>query len=333
MGRRLRCGHNHKYFWVVAAMIFVQILLGVVTAHYGVEGDGFYGIPLSKWLPYGVTRTWHMQLGIFWIATAWLAAGLFIGPPVSGEEPKGQTPRRQRAVRRPAGGRRRLDGRPVVERPAACSATLVLVRPPGLRVRRSGPRLADRPVRGLLLWLAWCARALPGVEPRPRADSPAVLFVMATTAIALFYGAGLTWGQHTHLSMVEYWRWWVVHLWVEGFFEVFATAVIAFLFTRLGLVRSSTATTAVLLSTIVSSPAASSAPAITCTSRVRRRGAGVGCGVQRAGSGAAGLIGFEACENFRLSARQTMGAHTAGRSTSSSPWPSGTWWAPACSAS
>ena len=79
-----------KYFWLVSAMILVQILLGVVTAHYGVEGDGFYGIPLSKWLPYSVTRTWHLQLGVLWIATAWLAAGLFIGPLVSGSEPRGQ---------------------------------------------------------------------------------------------------------------------------------------------------------------------------------------------------------------------------------------------------
>ena len=78
-----------KYFWVVSALLLVQMLLGVVTAHYGVEGDAFYGIPLSKWLPYSVTRTWHVQLGLFWIATAWLAAGLFIGPLVSGQEPKG----------------------------------------------------------------------------------------------------------------------------------------------------------------------------------------------------------------------------------------------------
>jgi len=55
-------------------MILVQMLLGVVTAHYGVEGDGFYGIPLSKWLPYSVTRTWHVQLGVLWIATSWLGA-------------------------------------------------------------------------------------------------------------------------------------------------------------------------------------------------------------------------------------------------------------------
>ena len=79
-----------KYFWVVAALILVQMLMGVITAHYGVEGDGFYGIPLSKILPYSVSRTWHVQIGIFWIATAWLAAGLFIGPLVSGKEPKGQ---------------------------------------------------------------------------------------------------------------------------------------------------------------------------------------------------------------------------------------------------
>ena len=79
-----------KYFWVVSALILVQMLLGVVTAHYGVEGDGFYGFPLSEWLPYSVTRTWHIQMGLFWIATAWLAAGLFIGPLVSEQEPAGQ---------------------------------------------------------------------------------------------------------------------------------------------------------------------------------------------------------------------------------------------------
>ena len=51
---------------------------------------GFYGIPLAKWLPYSVARTWHLQIGIFWIATSWLATGLYIVPAVSGVEPKGQ---------------------------------------------------------------------------------------------------------------------------------------------------------------------------------------------------------------------------------------------------
>jgi nitric oxide reductase subunit B len=76
-----------KYFWVVTALWVVQIGLGAVTAHYAVEGGGFYGIPLADWLPYSVARTWHTQLGIFWIATAWLATGLFVAPAISGHEP------------------------------------------------------------------------------------------------------------------------------------------------------------------------------------------------------------------------------------------------------
>jgi len=77
------------------------------------------------------------------------------------------------------------------------------------------------------------------------------LLFMATTAIGLFFASALMWGEHTHISEVEYWRWWLVHLWVEGFFEVFATAVMALIFTRLGLLKVQAATVAVLFATIV----------------------------------------------------------------------------------
>ena len=101
--------------------------------------------------------------------------------------------------------------------------------------------------------------AVPG-RPRSsarRSKTPAstatcsIFFLLSAGAIGLFYGAGLTWGQHTHLSIVEYWRWWVVHLWVEGFFEVFATTVIAFFFTRLSLIRRGLAAKAALLSATI----------------------------------------------------------------------------------
>ena len=71
--------------------------------------------------------------------------------------------------------------------------------------------------------------------------------VIATLSIGLLFGAGLAYGEHAHISIMEYWRWWVVHLWVEGFFEVFATTVIAFFFTRLGLVEPRFAAQAALL--------------------------------------------------------------------------------------
>ncbi len=242
-----------KYFWVVAALIVVQVGLGAVTAHYGVEGDGFYGIPLSKWLPYSVARTWHTQLGIFWIATAWLATGLFIAPAVSGHEPKGQ--------------------RFGINFLFTCLLVIVVGSLAGewfgvqqklgfvsnFWFGHQGYEYVDLGrfwqiflFVGLFVWLFLMIRAL---WPAIRNPSPnrhlLTLFVIASAAIGLFYGAGLMWGRQTHLAMAEYWRWWVVHLWVEGFFEVFATVVIAFLFTRMGLLRVASATSAVIFSTVI----------------------------------------------------------------------------------
>ncbi len=105
---------------------------------------------------------------------------------------------------------------------------------------------------GVLLWLALVVRTtLPALRQPGDQRQLLLIFLMASTAIGLFYGAGFNWGQHTHLSIVEYWRWWVIHLWVEGFFEVFATTVIAFFFARLHLVTTRLAAEASLLSATI----------------------------------------------------------------------------------
>ena len=102
---------------------------------------------------------------------------------------------------------------------------------------------------GLFVWLGLMVRAIAPAFRKPTENKHLLaLFVLASAAIGLFYGAGLMWGRQTHLAMAEYWRWWVVHLWVEGFFEVFATVAISFLFTRMGLIRTASATAAVLFS-------------------------------------------------------------------------------------
>jgi len=115
------------------------------------------------------------------------------------------------------------------------------------------------------------ARALwPAFRKSRESRHLLALFLMASTAIPVFYVPALLWGRHTHLSMAEYWRWWVVHLWVEGFFEVFATVAIAFLFTRMGLLRVKTATASVLFSTVVFLFGGSSARSTTCISAAPR---------------------------------------------------------------
>ncbi|MEO8592702.1 MAG: nitric-oxide reductase large subunit [Candidatus Solibacter sp.] len=242
-----------KYFWVVSLLILAQIIVGMITAHYGVEGDGFYGLKISSILPYSVTRTWHVQLGIFWIATAWLAAGLFIGPLVSGYEPKFQrlgvnvlfSALLVIVVGSMAGQWLSIMNR-------LSDSNSFLWGHQGYEYVDLGRMWQILLFVGLLIWLFLVVRAIrPALKNAGEQRHLLWLFLMSSAAIGLFYGAGLTWGQHTHLSIVEYWRWWVVHLWVEGFFEVFATTVIAFFFTRLGLIRPAFAAKAALLSATI----------------------------------------------------------------------------------
>ncbi len=247
-----------KYFWVVAALILVQIAVGIITAHYGVEGDGFYGIKLSEILPYSVTRTWHVQLGIFWIATAWLAAGLFIGPLVSGKEPKFQSLLVNvlfGALLLIVAGS--LTGEWMSIMNKMTDSQSFYWGHQGYEYVDLGRAWQILLFAGLLIWLFLVVRAVrpalsdPPLSKRGEQKPLLALFLMSSAAIGLFYGAGLTWGHHTHISIVEYWRWWVVHLWVEGFFEVFATTVIAFFFMSLGLIRPRLAAQGALLAATI----------------------------------------------------------------------------------
>jgi nitric oxide reductase subunit B len=238
-----------KYFFVVSLLFLLQIVMGIITAHYGVEGGGFYGIPLQDYLPYVVTRTWHTQLGIFWIATAWLAAGLFIAPYICGYEPKYQKLGVDVLF---------LALLVVVLGSMGGQWMSVMHMLPGdlwFWFGHQGYEYVDLGrvwqaalFVGLLLWLYLIARsAIPALR-KDGSRSLVMLYLLTTACIAFFYAPGLFWGMRSHLTVVEYWRWWVVHLWVEGFFEVFATTVIAFLFARLRVIRADHAAYAALLS-------------------------------------------------------------------------------------
>ncbi len=242
-----------KYFWVLLALFLVQILLGAMTAHYQVEGQLVYGYEMANVMPYSITRTWHTQLAVLWIAVAWLGTGLYIAPAISGHEPRFQR----------LGVNFLWISLIVIVVGSFAGQWAAVMQMLGLERNfwfgHQGWEYADMGrfwqwylFIGLMLWLFLVGRALwPALRVPNEARSIVGLLFLSTVAIGLFFAAALFWNENTHISIVEYWRWWLVHLWVEGFFEVFATAVIAFLFTRLGLIPVRTATIAVLFATII----------------------------------------------------------------------------------
>ncbi|WP_226913477.1 nitric-oxide reductase large subunit [Gephyromycinifex aptenodytis] len=260
-----------KYFFVVGAMFVLQIAMGILSAHYGVEGAALYGIPIDTILPYAVVRTWHTQLGILWIATAWLATGLYVAPAVGGREPKLQ----RLGVNILFGALVLVVAGSMVGQWFSITGRMGYGTELSWWLGTTGMEYLDLARTwqiglfiGLFLWLFLMTRGMWPALRRARKEghlSPTqtaplaggsqrtliIMLLISCLAIASFFGAAFGMGHDTHLSITEYWRWWVVHLWVEGFFEVFATVVIAFLFSRLGLVRPAMSATATLAATTI----------------------------------------------------------------------------------
>jgi len=242
-----------KYCLTAVALFVVQVLLGAVTAHYTVEGDAFFGFPLADYLPYAITRTWHLQLAVFWIATSFLAAGLFLAPAIGGKEPRFQRL-----------GVNVLFGALVLVVVGSLTGEWMAVQQKlgpdatfwfghqGYEYVDLGRAFQIALFGGLAIWLTLMLRALwPALTAKTSMRPVITLFTGSTIAIGLFYGAGFFFGARSHLSVMEYWRWWVVHLWVEGFFEVFATAAVAFLFAQFGLVTPRSAARASIFATSI----------------------------------------------------------------------------------
>ena len=243
-----------KYIATVAILLALQIALGAVTAHYAVEGHDFYGIPLSELAPYALTRTWHVQLAIFWIATAWLGAGLYLAPLIAGAEPPLQRLGGDvlwlalliAVLGSLAGQWLTLTGR------MTDPALVYWFGHQGYEFLDMGRFWQILIFAGLLIWLVLMMRCIVPAIRRAGADKHLlILLLLSSAGVALLFGAGFLYERDTHLTIAEYWRWWVVHLWVEGVFEVFATAWVAWVFVHMRLLRPATAGVYVMFSAMI----------------------------------------------------------------------------------
>jgi len=239
-------------FMVVASLLFLsQVLIGGGLAHYRAEPGDFFGIDLSTVFPSNLLRVWHLQTMIFWVATSYVGGALFVASALGGGDPKGQ--------------------RPFVH---LLFWAVVLVVVGSLLGQWAGIKnqLGDLwfwlgnqgweyleigrlwqilLAAGLLFWFWLIRRAVEPARANPELRTFVVFFLIAAFAIPFFYLPAFFFGAKTHYSIVDVWRFWIIHLWVEGFFEFFVTVIVAIILYQLGLVRRVTAIRVIYLDAVL----------------------------------------------------------------------------------
>ena len=236
------------FFLVMAILFLLQTMVGAASQHYRAELADFFGVDLAQYFPYNLARTWHVQLAIFWVATSFVAAGIFLAPMIAGREP-----RRQHwlaygllaALAVVVGGT--LVGSYLgihgVLRDGA-SNWLGLQGFEYLDLARLWQVLLSI---GLFFWVFMLFRVMRGRLRREHPGNMPWLFFLAALAIPAFYAVGLIARTGDHFTVTEFWRFWVVHLWVEDFLELFTTVMVAYMFVLLGVVRERVALAVIYL--------------------------------------------------------------------------------------
>jgi nitric oxide reductase subunit B len=235
------------FFLVMAALFLIQTLVGAASEHYRADLASFFGIDLAQWFPYNLMRTWHVQLAIFWTATAFLAAGIFLAPMIAGREPRGQHWLAYSL----------LGALAVVVFGSMIGEFLGIHGYMGnlwdwfgnqgweyLDLGRFWQILLSV---GLFFWVVMLFRGMRGRLRREHMGNMPWLFFFAALAIPAFYAVGLLARTDSNFTTADFWRFWVVHLWVEDFLELFTTVMVAYIFVLLGVVREKVALTVIYL--------------------------------------------------------------------------------------
>ena len=237
------------FFFVMAALFLIQTMVGAASQHYRADLSTFFGFDLARWLPYNLVRTWHVQLSILWVAVSFLAAGIFLVPMIAGPDPKHQ--------------------HVLVYALLAALAIVVFGSMAGefagihgftasawfgnqgfeyLDLGRFWQVLLSL---GLAAWVVILYRGMRGrLRGEHRGNMP-WLFFFSALALPAFYAVGLLAHPGAHFTATDFWRFWVVHLWVEDFLELFTTVMVAYVFVFLGVVEEKIALRVIYLDIIL----------------------------------------------------------------------------------
>jgi nitric oxide reductase subunit B len=227
-----------KYFLVVILLFLLQTNFGGLLAHYTVHPGSFWFPIVSTLIPYSWAKSWHLQLAIFWIATTWVASAIYLAPIIGGREPVKQGLLVQLlfvAILLVALGS--LLGE-ILGIKGLLGGAWFWLGHQGWEFLELGRLWQILLFVGLIFWLLIVYRAIGHHIKLGHKDEFTSLiwfYIFSAILVVAFFGFGLFYGKGSHLTVADYWRWFVVHIWVESVFEFFGVAIISLLLVAMGL--------------------------------------------------------------------------------------------------
>lgn len=242
---------SYKFFFVAILLFLLQVLSGFITINEFIDYLGYVGLNFSQSFPVTISRSWHLMLSLYWISTCWIASSIFILPILSKREIKGQL----KLVNLlfillfiMVGG----------------SLTGMVLGPKGLlgdwwnALGHQGWEFVDfgKVYQALLMviFILWGIVVYRGVRPALVKGMPWNLpnwILYSVIGIPLLFISGFVARPETNFVIADFWRWMVVHMWVEAFFEVFITVIVSYLMVLMGLVSRNAAIRVIYFATIL----------------------------------------------------------------------------------
>lgn len=226
-----------KFFYVAILLFLVQVLAGVLTVHDFVGFTKFFGVDLQEAIPVTISRSWHVQLSLYWISACWVGISFFVLPLLAEKEPKGQLSLINL-----------LFGIFFVM--VAGSFVGIFLGPKGMLGSYSrwlGHQGWEFVELGrlyqyflLAIFALWAVIVYRGVKNTFRPGTPWALpnwLVYSIVCILILLMSGFVARPETNFVIADFWRWMVVHMWVEAFFEVFTTIIVGYMMVMMGLVN------------------------------------------------------------------------------------------------
>ena len=240
-----------KYFYSAILLFGVQVLAGILTVHDFVGFVHYFGWDISSFLPITVTRSWHIQLSILWISACWIGASFFMMSLVS-----------------PAQSKKQVN---LINAIFWLIIILVTGSFIGMLMGPLGKLGANWFLLGNQGWefvelgklwqillgvvfILWASVIYRGIKPVMKLKEPWALpnwLVYTTFSIILLLISGFIATPKTNFVIADFWRWMVVHMWAEAFFEVFTTVLIGYFMVLMGLVSKQATIRVVYLATLL----------------------------------------------------------------------------------